>query len=114
MAITKRQRRKVKKLLSNTMPVPELKDSALHPPEQKGGLVIYCSRCQMWFDTKNGWHAKSAASGIPLCPACGTVLFEIESSKFYETNRERGQERFDEVMTWEWPDGSFWQEKAGG
>lgn len=88
--------------------------------------VIYCSRCQMWFDTKNGWFAKTSAPlgpieittdrgsrkiinppGIPICPACGAPLFEIDAEEFYENNRKQG--RLEEVMTWEWPNGSFWK-----
>jgi hypothetical protein len=88
--------------------------------------VIYCSHCQMWFDTKNGWFAKRSkpigpleiltnrgiktipeSPGIPSCPACGAPLFEIEAEKFYQENEKAG--RLEEVMTWEWPNGSFWK-----
>ncbi len=69
-------------------------------------LVIYCSHCEMWFDTKNGWKANRASSGLPLCPACGAPLLQIEAEDFYKINKERN--RLEEVMTWEWPNGSFW------
>ena len=88
--------------------------------------VIYCTHCRMWFDTKNGWNANSSKpigqveittgsgkkvltewSGIPICPACSAPLFEIESDKFYAENEKNG--RLKEVMTWEWPNGSFWK-----
>lgn len=74
--------------------------------------VIYCTHCQMWFDTKNGWLAKKDdfGAGIPVCAACGAPLFEIEAEKFYEANRKAG--RLEEVMTWEWPNGSFWKGRA--
>lgn len=70
-------------------------------------LVIYCSRCEMWFDTKNGWKTHRSKSGLPLCPNCLAPLFQIESDEFYKNNSER----LDLVMTWEWPNGSLWKEK---
>ena len=76
-----------------------------------GKLVIYCSRCKMWFDTKNGWHADRFPTGIRSCQACGAPLLQIESKEFYKENEQRG--RMDEVMTWEWPDGSFWKKDGG-
>ena len=73
-----------------------------------GKDVIYCTHCEMWFDTKNGWKAKQTFP-IPSCPACGAPLMRIESEKFYEENRKQG--RMDEVKTWEWPNGSYWNRK---
>ena len=75
----------------------------------QGKLVIYCTHCPMWFDTKNGWKANRMFTGIPACPACGAPLTQIESEKFYEANRKQG--RMDEVKTWEWPYGSHWASK---
>ena len=73
--------------------------------------VIYCTHCQMWFDTKNGWKANRAPApfGIPICPACNAPLLELESKEFYKTNKDMGEERYNEVMTWEWPNGEFWK-----
>ncbi len=75
-------------------------------------LVIYCSHCPMWFDTKNGWKAeKSPITGIPICPNCGAPLFEIEARDFYKQYLGQGKKKYEEVMTWEWPNGSYWKPK---
>ena len=74
-------------------------------------LVIYCSRCKMWFDTKDGWHADRSPFGPPSCQACGAPLLQIESASFYAENEKLG--RMDEVNTWQWPDGSFWKKDGG-
>jgi len=75
-------------------------------------LVIYCSRCRMWFDASKGWYAAEwnpddgvMEFGIPVCPACGAPLFQIESDKFYDANKDRMKE----VITWEWPNGELWR-----
>ncbi|MFA5313677.1 MAG: hypothetical protein WC375_10260 [Methanomassiliicoccales archaeon] len=74
--------------------------------------VIYCADCEMWFDTKNGWKAlKAEGIGIPVCPACGSVLMEADAEGFYESNRLAG--RLEEVKTWEWPNGSIWKIETG-
>jgi len=70
-------------------------------------LVVYCSRCEMWFDTKNGWKAHKTKSGLPLCPACLAPLFQIEANEFYKKNVER----MEKILTWEWPNGTFWRDK---
>lgn len=71
-------------------------------------LAVFCTHCKMWFDTAKGWQAKSAPRpfSIPVCPCCGAPLMELEYDKFIQQNKER----IDEVMTWEYPNGSFWRE----
>jgi hypothetical protein len=76
--------------------------------KNRKGKVIYCSRCEMWFDATKGWHAHPGP--VPLCPACGAPLFEIERSAFDANNVAR----MAEVLTWEWPSGSFWSTKLMG
>lgn len=76
--------------------------------ENATSLVIYCSRCEMWFDTKNGWKAaKGGQFGIPLCPACHAPLFEIPSQRFFKNN----EHRLSIIETWEWPNGSLWKKR---
>ena len=73
-------------------------------------LAVYCLNCQMWFDTKKGWQAKTSGNGItPLCPCCKCVLMQIDYKIFIDQNKKEG--RLDEVMTWEYPDGSFWHKE---
>lgn len=73
-------------------------------------LAVYCTHCRMWFDTAKGWQAiKIPPYGIPGCPCCGAPLMQVDHDEFIKINRERN--RLDEVMTWEYPRGSFWKEQ---
>lgn len=74
-------------------------------PERK---AVYCIRCRMWFDTAKGWRANRGMLGLPSCPCCGAPLMELPYEDFVKQNRE--QNRLDEVMTWEYPDGAIWKE----
>ena len=75
----------------------------------KPDLVVYCTKCPMWFDTKNGWKALTGYRGIPICPACKAPLMQIDADEFYKENKEIG--RWQMVRTWEWPHGTLWVEK---
>jgi NAD-dependent SIR2 family protein deacetylase len=77
-------------------------------------LAVYCTHCQMWFDTDKGWQAKKAPApfNIPVCPCCGAPLLQMEYDDFIQNNKEHG--RLEEVMTWEYPDGSFWANRIRG
>jgi NAD-dependent SIR2 family protein deacetylase len=76
--------------------------------DESDRLAIYCTHCRMWFDTKKGWQAKQAPQpfSIPICPCCGAPLMELDYDQFIRNNEKQG--RLDEVMTWEYPNGSFW------
>jgi len=72
----------------------------------KERLAVYCTHCRMWFDTAKGWQAQQGPFGIPACPCCGAPLMEMGYNEFKKNNKDR--DRLNEVMTWEYPNGSYW------
>jgi len=70
--------------------------------------VIYCNKCGMWFDTKNGNYLTCTGNGLPLCPNCYSIMIVIiDYSRFYQEIKKR--DNLKEIMTWEWPNGLFWK-----
>jgi hypothetical protein len=72
-------------------------------------MAVYCTSCPMWFNTGKGWYAKETLSGLPLCPACGSVLMQLPIPLFIKRNKEQGEKRMKLIKTWEWPNGSYWK-----
>jgi len=70
--------------------------------------AIYCINCVMWFDTKRGWQAGRSSVGTPFCPCCGAPLLELPYKDFIKHNVTQG--RLEEVMSWRYPDGNYWEE----
>ena len=74
-------------------------------------LAVYCTNCKMWFDTKKGWPVGKNPLGLvtPVCACCSAPLMQVDYKKFIDQNKKEG--RLEEVMTWEYPHGSFWEKK---
>lgn len=52
--------------------------------------IVYGARC-VWWDSIG--QARTTPSGLPCCPHCGSVLFEVESEPVWWTNVDAYAER---------------------
>lgn len=57
-----------------------------------GDVIAYGARCQWWDDKRKAGSKDGTPTGLPCCPQCGGMLFEIDDAKWYESIR-RHQER---------------------
>lgn len=63
-------------------------------------MIAYGATCS-WWDDKNKVATKP--SGLPCCPQCGGVLFEIEESAWWDgvdSWEEKGVEDYRAVIEW--------------
>lgn len=76
----------------------------------KDELIVYGANCTWWDDISKTamvpgtlMDAKRPRSGLPCCPHCGSVLFQVPQSKWddgmkkYETDAQPG---YVAMMTW--------------
>lgn len=70
--------------------------------QEKDPRIVYGANC-MWWDSIN--NAIVLQNGLPCCPHCGSVLFEMESEKAWLDSVEKyiektGDEVYREFVQW--------------
>lgn len=67
----------------------------------KDGRVVHGARC-MWWESIS--EVGKSASGIPICPHCGGVLFEVENAREWwdqvQRHEDDGHPGYSDFIRW--------------
>lgn len=66
-------------------------------------MIAYGAHCQWWDDKRKAATKDGTRDGLPCCPHCGGVLFEIDDVDWYKSVRlydERGHPGYVAFVDW--------------